>query len=93
MMIRDLFSETYAALSGNKVRSGLTILGIVIGISSVIALVGIGQGATQSVTASISSLGSNLLIVSPGASRAAGPVSGGAGSAATLTRRCNGNKD
>jgi putative ABC transport system permease protein len=85
-MLRDLFSETYAALTGNKIRSGLTMLGIVIGISSVIALVGIGQGATASITASISALGSNLLMISPGASRNAGPVSGGFGSATTLTQ-------
>lgn len=86
MIFGDLLSETYSALSSNKSRSGLTILGIVIGISSVIALVGIGQGATASVTSSITSLGSNLLIVYPGASRNAGPVSGGAGSATTLTK-------
>jgi putative ABC transport system permease protein len=86
MIIHDLFSETYSALSSNKARSGLTMLGIVIGISSVIALVGVGQGATASVTSSISSLGSNLLMVSPGASRGAGMVSGGSGSATTLTQ-------
>jgi putative ABC transport system permease protein len=85
MRLTDVFSETAAALSSNKARSGLTMLGIVIGISSVIALVGVGQGATASVTASISSLGSNLLVVSPGSSSTAGPVSGGAGSAETLT--------
>jgi putative ABC transport system permease protein len=85
MMIRDLLTETYAALSGNKARSGLTMLGIVIGISSVIALVGVGQGATSSVTSNIAALGTNLLTVSPGASRNAGPVSGGFGSATTLT--------
>lgn len=85
-MIRDVLSETYAALSGNKSRSGLTMLGIVIGISSVIALVGVGQGSTSSVTSSIANLGTNLLTVSPGASRNAGPVSGGFGSATTLTQ-------
>ncbi len=86
MMIRDVLTETYAALSGNKARSGLTMLGIVIGISSVIALVGVGQGATSSVTSSIANLGTNLLTISPGASRNAGPVSGGFGSATTLTQ-------
>jgi len=85
MTIRDLLSETWLALSGNRLRTGLTMLGIVIGIGSVITLTGVGQGATASVTDSISSLGSNLLIVSPGASRRAGPVSAGAGSATTLT--------
>lgn len=86
MIALDLFSETSAALLGNKARSGLTMLGIVIGISSVIVLVGIGQGAAASVTSSISSLGSNLLIVTPGALRSAGPVNAGAGSAQTLTQ-------
>ncbi|MCX6809362.1 MAG: ABC transporter permease [Candidatus Berkelbacteria bacterium] len=86
MKIHDLMSETYSALSGNKARSGLTMLGIVIGISSVIVLVGVGQGATASITSNLSNLGSNLLMISPGASRNAGPVSGGAGSATTLTQ-------
>ena len=86
MILSDLLGETYSALSGNKVRSGLTMLGIVIGISSVIALVAVGQGATASITANISSLGSNLLIVSPGASTGGGPVSGGLGSATTLSQ-------
>ena len=86
MTTRDLFEETYAALSANKVRSGLTTLGIVIGIASVIALTAIGQGATNSVQASIQSLGSNLLIVMPGASRQFGfGASGGRGSARSLT--------
>lgn len=85
MTIRDLWSETWLALSGNRLRTGLTMLGIVIGIGSVIALTGVGQGATSTVTDSISSLGTNLLIVSPGSSRRAGPVSGGLGSATTLT--------
>ena len=85
MTTHDLALETYSSLTSNKVRTGLTMLGIVIGIASVIALVGVGQGATASVTASISSLGSNLLQVTPGAGRGAGPVSGGAGSATSLT--------
>lgn len=85
MTIGDLFSETYANLFGNKVRSGLTMLGIVIGIGSVIALVSVGQGATAKVTSNITSLGTNLLTISPTFSRNAGPVRGGAGSATTLT--------
>jgi putative ABC transport system permease protein len=83
---RDLLSETSAALLGNKVRSGLTMLGIVIGIASVIAMLAIGQGAKDAVNASIESLGSNLIIVTPGAQRGAGvTVSAGRGSARTLT--------
>lgn len=86
MRITDTLEETYAALSGNKVRSGLTVLGIVIGISSVIAMVSIGQGAQSSITSSIQSIGSNLIMISPGAQRGPGTmVSSGRGSAQSLT--------
>src|SRR3989338_2960884 len=83
----DIFIETYEALSANKVRSGLTMLGIVIGISSVIAMVSIGQGAQSSIEANIQSIGSNLVLVTPGAQRGPGfQVSAGRGSARTLTQ-------
>lgn len=84
----DLVQETYTALRANRTRSSLTILGIVIGISSVIALVSIGQGATSSIQSSIQSLGSNLLLITPGAQRSAGGfgVSAGRGGAKTLTQ-------
>ncbi|MDR3571485.1 MAG: ABC transporter permease [Candidatus Pacebacteria bacterium] len=86
MTLKDTLEETYTALSANKVRSGLTILGIVIGISSVITLVSIGQGATASIQSSIQSLGSNLLLVTPGASKTVGfGVATARGSAQTLT--------
>jgi putative ABC transport system permease protein len=87
MKINDLVHETYSALSANKVRSGLTILGIVIGISSVIAMVSIGTGASKSISSSIESLGSNLIQVLPGASRGGQGfgASGGRGNAKTLT--------
>ncbi len=82
----DLFEETYAALSANKVRSGLTVLGIVIGISSVIAMISIGKGAESSIQDSIKSIGSNLVIVVSGAQQGPGvALSGGRGSAKTLT--------
>ena len=88
MTLQDTLEETYAALSANKTRSGLTVLGIVIGISSVIALVSIGQGATSSITASVQSLGSNLLIITPGAARTAAGfgATAGRGNAKTLTQ-------
>ena len=87
MTIIDIIEETYSALSGNKVRSGLTMLGIVIGISSVIAMVSIGQGAQGSIQASIQSIGSNLVLVTPGQQRGPGfQVSAGRGSARTLTQ-------
>ncbi|HTP56753.1 MAG TPA: ABC transporter permease [Candidatus Paceibacterota bacterium] len=86
MTINDLFNETYASLTANKARSGLTMLGIVIGIGSVIAMISVGQGAQGSIEARINSLGSNLLLVEPGAARGAGTfVSSGRGSATTLT--------
>lgn len=87
MKTKDIFNETYTALSANKVRSGLTMLGIVIGISSVIAMVSIGQGAQSSISASIQSIGSNLIMVYPGAQRTPGAqVSTGRGAAKTLTQ-------
>lgn len=66
MKLSDLFSQTYSALLINKTRSGLTVLGIIIGIGSVIAMVAIGQGAKGTIESSIQSLGSNLIIVMPG---------------------------
>jgi len=87
MMISDLFQETYSALLINKARSGLTILGIVIGIGSVIAMISIGQGAQGTIESSIQSLGSDLVIVMPGAQRGFGfQVSSGRGSATSLTQ-------
>ncbi len=86
MKLQDVFQETYLALLINKARSGLTILGIVIGIGSVIAMVSIGQGATGNIESSIQSLGSNLIMVMPGAQRNFGyQASAGRGSTQTLT--------
>ena len=81
----DLFEEAYRAITSNKARSGLTMLGIVIGIGSVIALMAVGQGSQQSITSSIESTGANLLTVMPSFQRGGGPVSAGRGSAQTLT--------
>ncbi len=87
MNITDILQETYTALSANKVRSSLTVLGIVIGISSVIAMVAIGNGASASISSRISSLGSNLIMISPGAQRSQGfGVSSGRGAAKSLTQ-------
>ncbi|MDO8583990.1 MAG: ABC transporter permease, partial [bacterium] len=87
MSIADLFQETYMALTANKARSSLTILGIVIGIGSVIAMVGIGTGAKSTIESSIASVGSNLVLVMPGSQSGAGmQVSAGRGSAQTLTQ-------
>jgi putative ABC transport system permease protein len=86
MIISDLLQETFSALLSNKARSGLTVLGIVIGIGSVIAMISIGQGAQSSIEQSIQSIGSNLVMVMPGAQRSTGTrVSQGWGSAQSLT--------
>ncbi len=84
-MLIDLLRETVWSLAGNKARSSLTILGIVIGIASVITMVSIGQGAQASIENSIQSIGSNLIIIYPGAGRNEGPVRSSRGSAKTLT--------
>jgi putative ABC transport system permease protein len=87
MKTSDLFKETYIAISANKARSSLTILGIVIGIASVIAMISIGQGAQSSVESNIQSIGSNLIMVMPGFQRGTGTqISAGRGSAHTLTQ-------
>jgi putative ABC transport system permease protein len=88
MLIYDLFEETLHAITSNKVRTSLTVLGIVIGISSVIAMVAIGQGAQNDIQTRIASMGSNLLVVAPGSQRSFGStVRQGQGSASTLTKQ------
>lgn len=85
MNISDILHETYSALTGNKVRTGLTMLGIIIGISSVIAMVSIGQGAQNAIQSSIEGLGANLLTIMPGVVQPGrGVVSSGRGSAQSL---------
>ena len=66
MTIWQAFLEALESLSGNKLRSGLTVLGIVIGVAAVIAMLAVGRGAQESITASINSIGTNLLVVFPG---------------------------
>ena len=71
-------------LRRNPLRAGLTMLGIIIGIGAVVAMVSLGQGATASVQAEISSLGTNVLIIIPGTTTVGG-VRGGLGTISTLT--------
>src|SRR4030095_4201535 len=80
MIIRVAFR----ALIRNKMRAALTMLGIIIGVSAVIAMVSIGQGASASVQAQIESIGTNLLFVSAGAQNVGG-VRSGAGDSGTNT--------
>ncbi len=72
------------ALRRNAMRSALTMLGVFIGVAALIAMVAVGQGANEAVKKQIESLGTNLLVVMPGAATASG-VRGGYGSASTLT--------
>ncbi|HSR47122.1 MAG TPA: ABC transporter permease [Anaerolineales bacterium] len=67
-MFRQAIFEALESLSSNKLRSGLTVLGIVIGVGAVIAMLGIGRGAQDTITGSISDIGTNLLFVISGGS-------------------------
>ncbi len=88
MKIKDIFFETKSALVTNKARSGLTILGIVIGIASVVATISIGNGARGAIEGSIEGLGSNLLTIMPGIVQPGrGILSSGRGAAPTLKNK------
>ncbi len=82
--IKELLIESIGTLTINKLRTGLAVLGIVIGIGSVIALVSLGQSTQQAIQSQIQSLGSNLLTVQPG-SQNTGAVRGASGGGQTLT--------
>ena len=84
MDFSELVQESISTLTVNKLRTGLAILGIVIGIGSVIALISLGQGSQKAIESQIQSLGSNLLTVSPGGGQSGG-VRSAAGSSTTLT--------
>jgi len=74
-----------AALNARRMRSALTMLGILIGIAAVMLTVGLGQGASASITSQINSLGSNLIVVSPSMSTSSGGFRGGGSAVSTLT--------
>ncbi len=82
MNYSELFITAIQALRANILRTSLTMLGIIIGIASVILIIALAQGATSSITSSISSLGSNLITISPGTGQR-GPVQ--SGNVTTLT--------
>ncbi len=84
MSILESLSVAWASMRANKLRSILTMLGIIIGVAAVVALMGIGQGAQQSITNNITQNGTNLLTITPG-SFTQGGVRSGAGGAQTLT--------
>jgi putative ABC transport system permease protein len=70
MSITDTIRTAFAALAANKLRSSLTMLGIIIGVSAVITLMAVGQGSQKGVTQRIQGLGSNLIFIRPGESQA-----------------------
>ncbi len=72
MNFTNLFKIALRAIAANKTRSFLTALGIIIGIASVITMLAIGQGTTQSIQSNISEMGSNMIMISPGADRRGG---------------------
>ena len=84
MSLFDVLITALSSLGANKLRAGLTLLGIVIGVTAVISLMSIGRGAQESITSRIESLGTNLLFVRPGETSQGG-IFGGQGSASTLT--------
>jgi putative ABC transport system permease protein len=84
MNLLSIIRVAFRALARNKMRAALTMLGIIIGVSAVIAMVSIGQGAQASVQAQIQGMGTNLLFISAGAQNVGG-VRGGAGDAGTST--------
>ena len=84
MSLQVVLLTAISSLAANKLRAGLTLLGIVIGVAAVISLLSIGRGAQDAITERIQSLGTNLLFVRPGGTFQGG-VFGGQGSAVTLT--------
>lgn len=84
MNLFQTFRISFRALGANKLRAGLTMLGVIIGVAAVIALLAVGQGASAAITAQVQSIGSNLIFVAPGSFQQNG-VRSAVGSATTLT--------
>ena len=82
---KETISTAISALNARRMRSLLTMLGILIGIAAVMLTVGLGQGASASITSRINALGSNLIVVTPSQSTSSGGFRGGGGSVSTLT--------
>lgn len=85
MNITDLIAEVISSLTSNKVRSGLTVLGIVVGIASVIAMISIGRGSQVAIEDTIQGIGSNQLTVMPASPGSDGGPRMAAGSVESLT--------
>ena len=81
----NLFKIALKAINNNKMRSFLTMLGIIIGVGSVITMLAIGQGSKQSIKKNISEMGSNMIMIHPGADRGPGGARQSADEMQTLT--------
>ena len=84
MRLLNLFKIAYKAIVLNKTRTLLTMLGIIIGVASVITMLAIGEGSKESIRTTISSMGSNMVTIRPGADDR-GPARGSGGDVQTLT--------
>ena len=84
-MLGAMLAEAWSALLANRLRSILTMLGMIIGVAAVIVMLAIGNGVQAYIERQISSLGTNLLIVNAGAARSGGGFAQGIGTAPTLT--------
>lgn len=84
MNITNLFKIALRAIAANKLRSFLTMLGIIIGVASVIAMLAIGQGSKQSIQKNISEMGSNMIMIRPGQDKGPGGARQDAGEMQTL---------
>ena len=84
MSLLAVIAEALRALRLNRLRTALTMLGMIIGVAAVVLMLAVGQGAQTTVNQAISSMGSNLLMVVPGAT-SSGALRSGAGSVQTLT--------
>src|SRR5437660_3189882 len=80
MRIGEIITVALGALRANKLRSLLTMLGIVIGVGAVITVVALGSGANQAIKERIAALGTTLLTVNPGQQRGPGGIGQGSGS-------------
>ncbi|HEX9481028.1 MAG TPA: ABC transporter permease, partial [Solirubrobacteraceae bacterium] len=85
MIARETLRIAWSGLLANKLRSGLTILGMTIGVASVIVLIAVGNGSSKAVQARIQSLGTNVLLVTPQGGRA-GP-GGSSATSISLTKQ------
>ena len=84
MRLLNLFKIATKAIVLNKTRTLLTMLGIIIGVASVIAMLAIGEGSKESIRTTISAMGSNMITIQPGAD-SRGPARGSGGDVQTLT--------